>query len=239
MTHPGLLVSVRDADEAEAALAGGADLIDVKEPARGPLGRADTAAVIAVVRAVGGRVPVSAALGELPDCPLVRVAEELPDDVEYVKWGLAGLLPTRWGHFLLGAKQLVLPRKAVAVAYADWVSAEAPRPADVAAFAGQLRFPVFLLDTFRKDGSTLLDCLSVAEVTALVRRCRADGVQVALAGSLGAVQLERLRDVGPDWFAVRGAVCAGGRDGRIDAWRVRQLAQLVHTLPAPSLHPSY
>ena len=36
---PGLLVSVRSAAEAATALAGGADLIDVKEPSRGPLGR--------------------------------------------------------------------------------------------------------------------------------------------------------------------------------------------------------
>src|SRR5947209_8028398 len=38
---PGLLVSVRSAAEARAALDGGAALIDIKEPARGPLGRAD------------------------------------------------------------------------------------------------------------------------------------------------------------------------------------------------------
>ena len=39
--RPGLLVSVRSADEAIAALAGGADVIDVKEPNRGALGAAD------------------------------------------------------------------------------------------------------------------------------------------------------------------------------------------------------
>ena len=62
-----LLVSVRSAAEAEAALAGGAALIDVKEPARGALGRADDAVIADVVRAVAGRAPVSAALGELRD----------------------------------------------------------------------------------------------------------------------------------------------------------------------------
>ena len=64
---PRLLVSVRDAAEAEAALAGGADLIDVKEPSRGPLGRADAGVIRYVVKAVGGRAPVSAALGELKE----------------------------------------------------------------------------------------------------------------------------------------------------------------------------
>ncbi|MBY0228781.1 MAG: (5-formylfuran-3-yl)methyl phosphate synthase, partial [Gemmataceae bacterium] len=36
---PGLIVSVRSADEARIALENGADLIDVKEPSRGALGR--------------------------------------------------------------------------------------------------------------------------------------------------------------------------------------------------------
>ena len=34
-----LLVSVRDGREAATALAGGAEMIDAKEPSRGPLGR--------------------------------------------------------------------------------------------------------------------------------------------------------------------------------------------------------
>ena len=64
-----LLVSVRSAAEAEAALTGGASVIDVKEPTRGALGRADDGAIADVVAAVAGRAPVSAALGELRDRP--------------------------------------------------------------------------------------------------------------------------------------------------------------------------
>ncbi len=47
----GLLVSVRDESEAREALAGGATIVDVKEPGRGPLGAAagDVTARIAAV----------------------------------------------------------------------------------------------------------------------------------------------------------------------------------------------
>src|SRR4051812_11568172 len=92
--HPGLLVSVRSAAEAEAALRGGATLIDVKEPAHGPLGRAEDAVIAAVLQRVAGRLPVSAALGELVDagsgaCPCPPLS--------FVKWGLAGVVPgTDW-----------------------------------------------------------------------------------------------------------------------------------------------
>src|SRR3954452_14348343 len=89
---PGLLVSVRSAAEALSALAGGADVIDVKEPDRGSLGAADEETISAIVRAVDGRAPVSAALGELVDLdksPNGNAARILVDGVSLFKIGLA------------------------------------------------------------------------------------------------------------------------------------------------------
>ncbi len=54
----GLLVSVRDAEEAADAVAAGADLIDVKEPRGGSLGATSPAVMAEVVRSVAGRRPV-------------------------------------------------------------------------------------------------------------------------------------------------------------------------------------
>ena len=62
-----LLVSVRDASEALAALRGGAALIDVKEPRLGSLGAATPEVWREVRRVVPTEVPCSAALGELKD----------------------------------------------------------------------------------------------------------------------------------------------------------------------------
>ena len=224
---PRLLVSVRDAAEAEAALAGGADLIDVKEPSRGPLGRADAAVIADVVRVVARRLPVSAALGELRQCPLVGVAVEMPEGVEYVKFGLAGLLQQQWGRHFVSGRLIVGAQSVVAVAYADWVPAEAPRPADVAGFACEYGVSALLTDTFQKNGSTLLDWLSMEELRAIVQRCRDRCVRIALAGSLGPAQIEQLLPLAPDWIAVRGAACEGGRSGRVTADRVRALADLL------------
>jgi uncharacterized protein (UPF0264 family) len=227
MTAPRLLVSVRDAAEAEAALAGGADLIDVKEPARGPLGRADADVIAAVVEAVGGRAPVSAALGELRDYPrLIRKRDRLPG-VNYVKWGLAGQLNEHWAWHLVFLALSVPRAETVVVAYADWLRAEAPPIADVTHFKEVQPWSTILVDTFTKDGSTLLDYLSVGEIAALVQKCHGGGLKVALAGSLGPAEIERLQGVAPDWFAVRGAACAGGREGRVEEPRVRALARLI------------
>lgn len=67
-----LLVSVADPEEAVAAVAGGADIVDAKNPSLGALGPVAPAALGAIVAAVAGRRPVSAAAGELGDAKVVE-----------------------------------------------------------------------------------------------------------------------------------------------------------------------
>jgi uncharacterized protein (UPF0264 family) len=219
-----LLVSVRSAAEAEAALVGGAALIDVKEPGRGSLGRADAETAAAVLRIVAGRRPVSAALGELGE------SGTFPFPLAFAKWGLAGWgNRSRWPADLLReASFLHSGCRPVAVAYADWQRAAAPSPCDVCDFACAHRWGAFLVDTWGKDGTPLLDWLSPDQLAGLRDRCRSAGVPIALAGSLGAEQIRLLRPLRPDWFAVRGAACRDGRrTSPIDADRVRRLVDLL------------
>ena len=64
-----LLVSVVDAGEARAAAAAGADIVDVKNPAEGSLGAPSPAVIAAVRAAVPAELPVSAAIGDMPNLP--------------------------------------------------------------------------------------------------------------------------------------------------------------------------
>lgn len=219
--RPGLLVSVRSPEEAEAALAGGAALIDVKEPRHGPLGRADDDVIFDVVTTVAGRCPVSAALGELVDDP-----GNIPDyGLSYVKWGLSGCGPN-WRD-LLPARTQPAPRL-VLTAYADWQCAGSPPPQEVLDVALSRPGTAFLIDTCCKDAQarlgrrpTLLDWLSVSEIEELCRQARLGDVPIALAGSLGRDEIAALKDAAPSWFAVRGAACRRrDRESIVDAQQV-------------------
>ncbi len=236
-----LLVSVRSAAEAEAALAGGAALIDVKEPARGALGRADDAAIADVVRAVAGRAPVSAALGELrqvaarsPDrAATVRTLPAGLGSLSFVKCGLAGSAGEEspsWPAQLEALAEAVWKAnplcKVAVVAYADWRRARAPTPDEVCTFVSRRPGWGLLLDTWGKDGLTLLDWMSRVEIDRLCRACRDAGVRIALAGSLSRSLIRTLRPTDPDWFAVRGAACQGLlRTAAVDAEKVRGLVE--------------
>lgn len=227
-----LLVSVRSVEEAAAALAGGAAIIDIKEPARGSLGRADDAVIEDILRFVAERRPVSAAQGEL--------SEDIPAysglGLSFVKWGLAGCQrDPEWAGRLEALRQRTASQ-VVFVAYADWQCAQAPPLDDIAALACGKPGNVLLLDTHCKDvvtlkkdcRPTLLDWLSVPDIVKLCENCRAAGVQIALAGSLGSREIGQLRHAEPNWFAVRGAACAGhAREGMIQEQLVRSLVQLL------------
>jgi uncharacterized protein (UPF0264 family) len=219
-----LLVSVRSASEVEAALKGSASMIDVKEPLHGSLGRASISTMAEVISAVSGRAPLSAAMGEAAENQVTL--RKL--DLDYVKWGLANSGPQwrdrlrdvayRWasinGHC-----------QPVAVAYADWRQAQSPPPEAVWEFARDNSWKVLLLDTFRKDGRTLLDWLSIDEITQACRRCHDHGMLIALAGSLGGKEISRLLPMKPDVFAVRGAVCRRqNRTSAVDSTLVRRLS---------------
>jgi (5-formylfuran-3-yl)methyl phosphate synthase len=226
-TPTGLLISVRSAEEALVALEHGADLIDVKDPSRGPLGAAHHEIVSAVLEAVGGAVPVSAALGEWTPNAITEAHWHLKLPLQFLKWGLAGYgNPAGWGEDLLETRrQVSASTEVVCVAYADWEAAKSLPPAELVKFAKRYRYRAFLFDTYAKNGQTLLDHLSIAELTEFVANLKRSQIAVALGGSLKLEQIKQVKPIGADWLAVRGAVCAGGtRDGlldpvRIDKWK--------------------
>ena len=86
-----MLASVRGPEEAAVALAAGADIIDLKDPARGALGAVDVGTVRETVAIVAGARPVSAVTGDTRmDPAVVRAAVEAMTEagIDYVKQGI-------------------------------------------------------------------------------------------------------------------------------------------------------
>jgi uncharacterized protein (UPF0264 family) len=228
-----LLVSVRDEREAAAALAGGADIIDAKEPARGPLGPVEADVLRNIAARVPPTVPLSAALGDFAELDEVRAAvigARVPDRRDapfYLKLAFAGTHSADRVTTLLRAARLSVasdrqPRVLVAVAYADHEAAGSPRAEELLRSALVAGVGGFLVDTWMKDGHGLLDHLPPARLAALSSTARDAGLLFALAGSLGPVEVERLTHLA-DVIGVRGGACRGGRQGAVDPARVREL----------------
>ena len=241
-----LLVSVASADEAAEAIAGGADIIDAKEPSAGPLGAVSPSVLREIDDVVAGRRVVTAALGDAEQEAIVqeRARTFAAAGAAFVKVGFAAVHDRgRVGALLAAAVRGLnvrgVPRQpdgaaglrrqpdrpgVIAVAYADDVGPDRDSVLEAAAASGAAGV---LLDTARKDGAGLRDLVTVEELAAWVTRARRCGLLVAVAGKLRGEDLVWVRHAGADIAGVRGAACEGGRTGRVAAARVKVLAALL------------
>src|SRR5688572_23278383 len=220
-----LLVSVRNATEAATALAGGADIVDAKEPLNGALGPVATPVLHAIAATVADTAPVSVALGDAgTDDVGVRMQAAAAVGAAFVKVGFAGARDhDRVARDVATLTSLVAPAALVLVAYADHDQARAPSPDTLIALGQRLGTAGILLDTYVKRGPGLTALMSERSLRAFVTRAQSTGQLVALAGRLTPEDLDVVLDTGADIVGVRGAACDGGRAGVITAARVRAL----------------
>jgi uncharacterized protein (UPF0264 family) len=231
-----LLVSVRSAHEAMRAVAAGADIIDVKEPARGSLGRADALVWKEVAQVLPPGLPLSVALGELNEWVRPHqtvLSAEAWRRISFRKLGLAGAGPkwrSAWRDLRLGLDGEQGPAW-VAVAYADWRSASAPDPYAVLEMASETPSVVgVMLDTWSKAEPFRVNAAWID----WAHQARDAKLSLAIAGGLVRHTLPGLAAIAPDVVGVRGAVCRGGRrQGDLDPRRVAELAKAVAALPCP------
>jgi (5-formylfuran-3-yl)methyl phosphate synthase len=229
-----LLVSVRSGEEVAAALAGGADIIDAKEPARGSLGAVTPAVLSAIAGHTPAWVPLSVALGDCNDLDELRAAMDAARPPErfapvYLKLGFAGTRSLgRITALLELAVTTANPHGIVAVGYADHGAAGTLSPEDVLGAAVTAGARGLLVDTWRKDGRALLDHLSIERLASLSVGAHCAGLLFALAGSLDGEAIARLAGLA-DIVGVRGAACQGGRSGAVNAGCVAELRRRLGT----------
>jgi uncharacterized protein (UPF0264 family) len=231
-----LLVSVANPADAAAALAGGADLIDAKNPAAGALGAVSPETVREIHATVAGARPVTAALGDAADeAAIERAAREFAAaGALFVKVGFAGIgSPARAMALTAAAVRGAGGSGVVAVAYADAAGAGSLSPAALLEVAARADARGLLLDTADKSGPGLCALQSPLVLARLVADAHAAGLFIAMAGKLEASDLPVVRDTGADIAGVRGAACLGGRTGVTSAERVRVLRAAMSAAHAP------
>ncbi len=211
-----LLASVTSESEARVAALCGADIIDCKDPRTGALGALAPDVVRAIRSAVTRKIPVSAAVGDVPCAEPGRIAEVAramaKAGADFVKIGIFAPGDAAATIKAIGALDLD-QCELVGVLFAD----RAPDLALIEAMA-RAGFSGAMLDTADKSQGTLSDHLSPAEIKDFVARVRDAGLFAGLAGSLRATHVATLASLAPDVLGFRGALCKDGdREAPIDA----------------------
>ncbi len=230
-----LLVSVKNVIEAADAVDAGVDILDIKDPSSGALGKADCRTITEIADRYAQTVPVSIALGELNDVEangLITTDWQFAKDIGFAKLGLSHARSDqsleRLENFLGSMPPGISP---VIVAYADHELCGSPKPERLLewfqstddSLSSRIRY--FLFDTYTKNpGSNLFSFLTVERLQQLNNKIHRLNLQCVLAGSLTLNELPNVFRVGSDVLGVRGCVCKKG--SRVETISAKQIVVL-------------
>jgi dihydroneopterin aldolase len=222
------LASVRDAAEAEMALGAGADIIDLKDPGKGALGALDPRAIAACVKRVDGRVPLSAAIGDMPlEDETVRGAVQATAalGVDYVK---LGIFPSEVAERCVASLEAAAADvRLILVLFAD-----AMPEFDAISLAARIGAQGVMFDTLGKNSGSLPDHMSYIALAGHIAAAKAEGLIVGVAGSLKARHVPGLLALEPDLLGFRGALChEGDRAQSLDGARLSAIRTLIPRSP--------
>lgn len=232
-----LLISPKDLEEALAALRGGADILDVKNPNEGSLGASFPWVIEEVRKGIPPHIPISAAIGDFPDLPgsaSLAALGALKAGADIIKVGLKGPKDVERAIFLMkqvvkAVKDASRSAKVVACAYGDFERAKTLDPKFLPEIASKAGADVAMIDTAVKDGKPLTHFMSLSELERFIEDSRSLGLWTAIGGSLGFEEVRAIRALNPNVIGVRGAVCKGGdrKTGRVSEELVRQLKKMI------------
>jgi uncharacterized protein (UPF0264 family) len=232
-----LLISPKNETEAAEAIAGGANIIDVKNPKEGTLG-ANFPWVIKRIRQITPKgIEVSCTLGEVPNLPGSMALAALgaaTTGVDYIKAGLCGLKTPEEAVYLMrnvvkAAKDFNPSIKVVVSGYADAGRIGTVDPLLIPEVAHKAQADVAMIDTAIKDGKSLFTFLTMFQLRRFVDMAHSYDLKAALAGSLKKEDLPVVYSVGADVVGLRGAACSLSDrvNGRITKEKVQELVDIV------------
>ena len=230
----GFLASVSSVEEAQLVRSQGADVIDLKDPARGALGALDEDSVRAIASLPDRNTMLSATVGDLP-----AYAAELESavigmhacGVDIVK---VGVFDRTVSPFMLSVLDRLAGRgiSIVLVFFAEMY------PPDID-FRRLRRGGItgVMLDTCEKANGTLRDKLDDGALSEFVRKAGLAGLVTGLAGSLTREDIPPLLEINPDYLGFRGALCKQRqRTSEMDGAKVAEIRKLI---PKGSLFTSW
>lgn len=219
-----MLASVANMTEAEIALAGGADIIDFKDPATGALGAVRLELMRAMVASIGDRRETSAVCGDLPMQPeiLRETAKAVAaTGVDYVK---LGFFPSEQMEECVKAlAEIAGQTKLIIVLFADL-----DPDFSIIPLLARYGFHGVMVDTADKAKGGLRAHFTPARIQKFVDLARENDLAVGLSGSLGAADIAPLLEFAPDFMGFRGALCGGkGRVAALDDGATRKIRALI------------
>ncbi|PKP53217.1 MAG: hypothetical protein CVT90_02325 [Candidatus Altiarchaeales archaeon HGW-Altiarchaeales-3] len=233
-----LLISPKDEIEALEAILGGADIIDVKNPAEGSLG-ANFPWVIRSIRDIVSvtKQEVSATIGDfinLPGTASLAALGAACCEINYIKVGLKVSSEKNAGEIanavVRAVKEYDPKINVVICGYADAKENNLMDCMKIPKIASESGADIAMLDTLTKNkNKNLFDHLAIEGIEKFTRDAHDLGLKVALGGSLKKEHIVPLYNAGVDIIGIRGAACElNDRTNAIKKERVKELKDMIN-----------
>ncbi len=218
-----ILASIKNLSEAKILINTDIDIIDLKDPSKGALGRLDKDDIEIIVNFVNKKKITSSTVGDLPnDEKLIskNVKEISETNVDFIKIGVYE------NDYIKTLSNIKSCKKLIAVFFADKFlpTIEEIRILKKSGFRG------IMIDTSNKNSGNLFNHVTYSDVNNFLSIAKNMDLLTGIAGSINMSHINEIIQLNPNYMGFRGALCENTsvRSSKISAVNVNNIINLVN-----------
>ena len=217
-----ILASIKDLSEAKILINTDIDIIDLKDPSKGALGRLNKNDIEEIVDFINKKKLTSSTVGDLPNNEELiskNVDEISSTNVDFIK---IGVYDKNYVNTLCKIKSR---KKLIAVFFGDIFL---PAKNDIMCLKNS-GFSGVMVDTSNKKSGNLFNHVSCSEINNFLTTSKNMNLLTGVAGSINETHINDIIKLNPNYMGFRGALCenSSSRSSNISANNVNNIIGLV------------
>ena len=217
-----VLGSIKNLDEAKTLLDSAIDIIDLKDPSKGALGKLEDSEINLILEFINKKKLTSSTVGDLPNDESIitdTVQDISETNVDFIKIGVYGK------NYIQTICKIKSSKKLIAVFFADKYI---PNITDLKTLK-ESGFSGVMIDTCDKMLGNLFDHISLFEIEEFLKYTKKMDLISGIAGSIKREHLDRILELNPTYIGFRGALCENNklRDSSISKHNVESILSLI------------
>ena len=217
-----ILASIKDLSEAKILMDTDIDIIDLKDPSKGALGRLKKNDIEIIVNFINKKKLTSSTVGDLPnDKELIskNVNEISLTNVDFIKIGVYN------NDYIKTLCNIKSSKKLIAVFFADRFLPTKDEIRDLknSGFSG------VMVDTSNKKSGNLFNHVTYSQINNFLTVAKNINLLTGIAGSINKTHIGEIIKLNPNYMGFRGALCENNtiRSSNISVINVNNIVKLV------------
>jgi|TARA_B100000767_G_scaffold69624_1_gene66270 dihydroneopterin aldolase len=217
-----ILASIKNLSEAKILLNTDIDIIDLKDPSKGALGRLEKNDIEIIINYINNEKLTSSTVGDLPNSEKLiskNVNEISSTNVDFIKIGVYD------NNYIETLCKIKSCKKLIAVFFADLFL---PTESEIKNLRDS-GFSGVMVDTSNKKSGNLFNHLSYTEINNFLTTAKNVNLLTGIAGSINETHINEVIKLNPNYMGFRGALCENNsvRSSNISATNVNNIIDLV------------